>query len=66
LKKVIENHPYTLKNSEEFVDSIKQIELRRGYIKVSVDVKSLFTNVPIKDGLLFVKKRLETDLIWKN
>ncbi len=65
LKKVTENHPYTVKNSSEFVDRIQDQKLKPGHMKVSFDVKSLFTNIPIQDGLQFVKIRLQNDDTWE-
>lgn len=46
LKKVIVNHPYTIKNSEEFVNEIKTIKTKPGEIKLSFDVVSTFHQNP--------------------
>lgn len=39
---------HNLKNSFELVDRIKDINLPNNYILLSLDVKSLFTNIPKK------------------
>ena len=39
---------YTVSNSVEFMTTIKNLQVRSGYHMVSFDVKSLFTNVPLK------------------
>ncbi len=57
LKKVSDNHIFAIKNSTEFVERIQDQKLKPGHMKVSFDVKSLITNIPIEDGLKFVKIR---------
>lgn len=50
---------FTIQNSTEFVETIQDQKLKPSHIKVSYDVKSLFTNIPIQDGLSFIKQYLE-------
>ena len=38
---------YNIKNSYEFVKSIKNTKIPNGYKMISFDVKNLFTNVPL-------------------
>jgi Reverse transcriptase (RNA-dependent DNA polymerase)/GIY-YIG catalytic domain len=58
LKKVANHHVYTVKNSMEFIDEIKPLKIRPGDVKVSFDVVSLFTKVPVKESLIYIRKRL--------
>ena len=39
---------YTVSSSKEFMTTIKNVQVPSGYHMVSFDVKSLFTNVPLK------------------
>ena len=45
------NNLYTVKNSFDFVGKVKLIS-SSNYTMISLDVKSLFTNVPIQEALL--------------
>ncbi|OXA48236.1 uncharacterized protein LOC110855495 [Folsomia candida] len=58
LKKLSNNHVYTIKNSAEFISEIKNLKIRPGDTKVSFDVVSLFTKVPIEESLNYIKKLL--------
>jgi hypothetical protein len=59
LKKLAQGHKYSTKNSTEFVEEIQKIKMRPGDIKVSFDVKSLFTTVPIPESLDYIHQKLE-------
>jgi hypothetical protein len=59
LKKVAENHPFTVKNSLDFVKRIRNLQVRPGDVKVSFDVTSLFTKVPIPETTLIIQQGLE-------
>ena len=47
---------YNIKNSFEFAESIKDIVLPKDYVLVSLDVTSLFTNVPKELVISVIKK----------
>ncbi|KAJ8956538.1 hypothetical protein NQ318_019261, partial [Aromia moschata] len=47
------------KNSSEFIDNIKNIQLQEGEILVSFDVCSLFPSVPIPQTLDYLRELLE-------
>lgn len=49
-----------IKNSTEFVEKIKNIKLPPGYILISLDVTSLFTNIDTKLILKLVEKNWKT------
>ena len=51
------NNLYTVKHSYDFVDKLKFIS-PSNYTKLSLDVKSLFTNVPVQEALDCLEKRL--------
>ena len=69
LSKYIANilKPYTLlnkqhyKNSKEFSEFIRAHTIEEHEIMVSFDAEALYTNVPIEDALVIIKKRLEND-----
>jgi hypothetical protein len=50
-----------IKNSQDFVNTIKDLKIPPGWTMVSFDVKSLFTCVPIDEALAAAKKRLKKD-----
>ncbi len=55
---IITGHDPTLKNSYEFVDKVKNIQLEPMENMISYDVSSLFTNVPVKDTINIIMDRL--------
>jgi hypothetical protein len=59
LKQLALNHEYTVKNSTEFVKEISSLKTRCGDQKVSFDVVSMFTKVPIEESLQYIKWKLE-------
>jgi predicted GIY-YIG superfamily endonuclease len=59
LKPLASNHSLSVKNSFEFVQEIKKVKPRCGDIKVSFDVESLFTKVPILETMEYIKWKLE-------
>ncbi|XP_021967061.1 uncharacterized protein LOC110862189 [Folsomia candida] len=59
LTKVASKHEFSIKNSTEFVEELKKTRSRPGDKKVSFDVTSLFTMVPIPETLEYIKQRLE-------
>ena len=42
---------YTVKNSYQFADDVRQLEAKDGMFMVTFDVESLFTNVPVKETI---------------
>ena len=53
--------PPFLKNSQHFVEFVKDIELRSNEVVVSFDVKSLFTNVPVDEAIEVILHKLSED-----
>lgn len=46
LSQVCQTSEYNIKNSQEFVQFVREVKLPAGYVLVSLDVVSLFTNIP--------------------
>ena len=49
---------FTIKNTKEFVKYIQKQKVPYGYKMVSFDVASLFTNVPLKETIEIILKRI--------
>ena len=49
---------YTIKNSKSFIKTLKKQKIPPGYQKVSFDVVSLFTNVPLEETINIIIKRI--------
>lgn len=49
---------YTINNTTEFINKIKNLSLPPEYKMVSFDVTNLFTSVPVKDCLNIIKNKL--------
>ena len=62
---------YNIKNSYEFVKSIKNTKIPNGYKMISFDVKNLFTNVPLDKTIkiilikIYQEKMLDTNIPQK-
>ncbi|XP_015118396.1 uncharacterized protein LOC107042039 [Diachasma alloeum] len=63
LSKVQEKSQFSIKNSKEFVDFVEGNRLLEGYELVSLDVVSLFTNIPKELVLTIIEKNWE---IWSS
>ena len=50
-----------VKNSKHFIESIDGIRVEDDEVMISFDVKSLFTNVPIKESLEVIYEMLSND-----
>ena len=50
-----------MKDSKHFVDGMKDVRLCSDEVMVSLDVKSLFTNVPVQEAVEVVYKKLKED-----
>ena len=58
---------YTVENSKQFVEKIKNKKIRGGFEMISFDVKSLFTNVPLDITIdIILKKVYDERLINTN
>lgn len=55
-----------LKNTFEFIQKIKDLEVKKSDLLISFDVKSLFPSIPTEEVLMILKKRLEKDEKLKN
>ena len=56
---------YTVKNSSDFVHSIRDVHIDQGDQLISFDVTSLFTQVPVDDALKVLKEKLNDDRTLK-
>ena len=52
---------YFVRNTASFSKDIKGIKIEQGEIMNSHDVVSLFTNVLIREALIFIRKKLRSD-----
>ncbi len=66
LKPITNQNSYSFKNSYDFAQDIKDIQIPDTHILISLDVKSLFTNVPINHTLAYINRQLHIHKdIWK-
>lgn len=54
---------YSVKNSYDFINAIKNIDIKSHYTLASFDIVNLYTNVPIQETLNIVKENLKKNLI---
>ena len=52
---------YHVHSTQDFIQQIKDIKLKKDQCMVSFDVKALFTSVPIKPAINTIKGLLEED-----
>ena len=57
--------PHSVKNSEDFVSKIKDLEVPPPQKMVSFDVSALFTSIPVEFALQAIKQKLSRDDSWK-
>ena len=57
--------PYHIKNSKDFANKIKDLEVPPPWKLVSFDVSALFTSIPIDEAIEVVKNKLQQDLSWR-
>ena len=55
-----------IKNSYEFVKSIKNTKIPNGYKMISFDVKSLFTNVPLDKTIKIILRKIYQGSMLEN
>ena len=55
-----------IKNSQHFIEKIRQTNINNNTLMVSFDVVSLFTNVPVDKTLTILKSKLENDRFLHN
>ena len=61
LKPLVGKSEHHVKNTQDFIESIKGIQLGEDQCMVSFDVKALFTSVPTTKACNIIKQRLEED-----
>ena len=61
LKPLVGKTPYSVKNTKDFIQSIKDIRLQKDDCMVSYDVEALFTSVLVKPAVAIIERKLETD-----
>ena len=52
---------YNVLNTKEFVQKIKKIKVPKGYVTISFDVVSLFTNVPLRKTIDIILRKVYDD-----
>ena len=62
LKPLVGKSEHHVKNTQDFIESIKGIHLSEDQCMVSYDVKALFTSVPTNKACIIIRQRLEEDL----
>ena len=65
LNEVKGKNPHSVKNSEDFVNKIKDLEVPPTQKMVSFDVSALFTSIPVEFALQAIKQKLSNDESWK-
>ena len=65
LNEVKRKNPHSVKNSEDFVNKIKDLEVPPTQKMVSFDVSALFTSIPVEFALQAIKQKLSNDESWK-
>ena len=61
LRPLVGKSIHNVKNTQDFLDSIKGIHLGKDQCMMSYDVKALFTSVPTKKASNIIKQMLEED-----
>ena len=61
LKPLVGKSIHHVKNTQDFIDSIKGIHMGEDQCMMSYDVKALFTSVPTTKVCIIIKQRLEED-----
>jgi ABC-type transporter Mla maintaining outer membrane lipid asymmetry ATPase subunit MlaF len=53
-----------IKNSGDFINKIKDLEVPPGRKMVSFDVTALFTSIPVPDAIKAVEEHMKRDKTW--
>ena len=61
LKPLVGKTSYSVKNTKDIIQSIKDIRLQKDECMVSYDVEALFTSVPTKPAIAIIQRKLEED-----
>ena len=61
LKPLVGRSPHHVKNTQDFIDQIKGIQLGQDQCMMSYDVKALFTSVPTRKAITIIKQLCEQD-----
>ena len=61
LKPLADRSTFSVQNTMDFVEQVKNIRLQPQECIISYDVKALFTSVPIKPAIKIIKQLLEDD-----
>ena len=56
---------YNVQNTTEFVQKLKKIKAPRGYVTISFDVVSLFTNVPLRKTIDIILRKIYDEKLIK-
>ena len=59
IKPLAQQHPSFLRDTWDFLDKISEIKLPEHTILISCDVESLYTNIPLLDGIKVVRGALD-------
>ena len=57
------NTKHHVKNSFQFIQTLKSFKIKPDELMVSFDVVSLFTNVPIEDSLKLLKQHFDEEIL---
>ena len=61
LKPLVGRTTYSVQNTKDFVEQVKNIKLQQDECIISCDVKALFTSVPIEPAVKIIQQYLEDD-----
>ena len=61
LNPLVGKTPHHVKNSADFVEKIRNLEVPPVHKIISYDVSALFTSIPVDDAVRVVRRRLEAD-----
>ena len=61
MKSLVGRTTYSVQNTKDFVDQVKNIKLLQDECIISYNVKALFTSVPIELDIKIIQQHLEDD-----